>query len=477
MPTIRVSDIADLVVLLPYQLGFHPADSLVLADVTDGRLHGIARTDLVEVTRPELAAQCLRPLVCDGARSVVLAAWESYEGAATAAMDHACRAADELGLEVLREVVVRDGRLWSSGEGEPAEGRPVPEPTDVAGVADMVALGVAPLPGRDSLAGLVAPVPGERLGEVASAVETRRRCRRRSWSSPAARRDWRDYLLGAVTGASGPPTPHRVAVLSVALLDRDWRDALIAWLCTGSMPLEALPLRARRDLPGLPRIPRPPQRSEPGAGFRGAGSASGSRSASASGSGVVSGAVAGHDLGADPGGPFPVGVGRGGVADLSAGPDRSPRREDVGDSAAAPGEPRSATHHAAGGPGSGYPGEGGVHAGPGVGLGSRRLGRLRLVPGDDPSPFGGGPATWLLDPEESRAVLESLLALSRELPDDSEDVVAAALTVTAHVAWWLGDGALARTALERALTVCPGYRLAELLDTVVAVGIRPARLA
>ena len=38
-------------------------------------------------------------------------------------------------------------------------------------------------------------------------------------------------------------------------------------------------------------------------------------------------------------------------------------------------------------------------------------------------------------------------------------------TLLAHVVWWQGDGALARTALDRALEVDPDYRLATLLAT------------
>jgi hypothetical protein len=43
----------------------------------------------------------------------------------------------------------------------------------------------------------------------------------------------------------------------------------------------------------------------------------------------------------------------------------------------------------------------------------------------------------------------------------------------AHLAWWLGDGALARTALDRALAVDSDYRLATLLERMVDVAARP----
>ena len=49
------------------------------------------------------------------------------------------------------------------------------------------------------------------------------------------------------------------------------------------------------------------------------------------------------------------------------------------------------------------------------------------------------------------------------------------LTVLGHVAWWQGDGAVARTAVEQALAVDPGYRLAVLLQRMVDVAARPPR--
>jgi len=51
----------------------------------------------------------------------------------------------------------------------------------------------------------------------------------------------------------------------------------------------------------------------------------------------------------------------------------------------------------------------------------------------------------------------------------------AALTVLATFTWWRGDGAVTRVALDRALRVDPGYRLAQLLERMVDLAIRPER--
>lgn len=343
MTRIRLTDVAELITLLPYQLGFHPHRSLVVADLTGGRLHGVARMDLAVVRSREDASECFGPLVRDGAREVVLAAWEEEPRSATRALDLACHAAHDLELDVVRELLVRGGRFWSSGDDEPPEGRVLPDPGGVAGVAEFVALGIAPLPGRESLAQLL-EASGHAPEATVFAVSRRRGCAARSWSSPAARRMWHRYLTAAAAGDPRTPSHRETAVLAVALLDRDWRDGLIAWLCRDSLPLTSLRAGVGRDLPGLPRIPR---------------------------------------------------------CDAQDPPDSSP----------------------------------------------------------------------------GRAVLESLLVLSRSLPDQTAEAAAAVLTLVAHVAWWLGDGALARTALDRALRVCPGYRLAELFEQVVAVGLRPALFA
>jgi len=49
------------------------------------------------------------------------------------------------------------------------------------------------------------------------------------------------------------------------------------------------------------------------------------------------------------------------------------------------------------------------------------------------------------------------------------------LTVLASFTWWRGDGALTRVALDRALRIEPGYRLAQLLERMVDLAIRPER--
>jgi hypothetical protein len=65
---------------------------------------------------------------------------------------------------------------------------------------------------------------------------------------------------------------------------------------------------------------------------------------------------------------------------------------------------------------------------------------------------------------------DALIHLCAMLPDH---VAAPALSVLAAFTWWRGDGALARVALDRALRCDPDYRLAQLLQQMVDLAIRP----
>jgi hypothetical protein len=79
---------------------------------------------------------------------------------------------------------------------------------------------------------------------------------------------------------------------------------------------------------------------------------------------------------------------------------------------------------------------------------------------------GGGRAAALA----ARRLLTRLQWLVRAVPDEH---CAPVLTVLASVAWWMGEGSVARVALERALEHVPDYRLARLLEQLLDHGIRP----
>ncbi len=71
--------------------------------------------------------------------------------------------------------------------------------------------------------------------------------------------------------------------------------------------------------------------------------------------------------------------------------------------------------------------------------------------------------------EWSHRAQQAITVLCANLPDRH---AAPALTVLASLAWWRGDGAAARVALDRAQAASPGYALADLLARLVDLGIR-----
>jgi hypothetical protein len=146
-------------------------------------------------------------------------------------------------VEVLSVDAVRHGRRYSLVCAErccPPGGEPVPDPAAVPAVAELVALGRAPLPSRAAVERLVEPdAPGPGLSAP----------RRRGARGPVPReigiRAWAEVLAPPVEHASRPlrvtPWPPRVvADAAGALADIPLRDALVGWLAPGVLPRSAL---------------------------------------------------------------------------------------------------------------------------------------------------------------------------------------------------------------------------------------------
>ncbi|MFC8502367.1 DUF4192 domain-containing protein [Pedococcus sp. NPDC057267] len=347
MEPIRLTSPSDVLALLPYQLGYHPHDAVVVVTV-HGRTVGLV--ERIDIPPPqhmvEAADAMVGPLLSDLPDAAVLVGYESTPGASLPLLDQlrsGCRLA---GIEVLDRVVVRDGRWYSPDCRDgccPGDGRPVEEPAAHPGVAELVAMGVSPLPSRAALAGVVTADPVI-APVVARALSRRRAAGLRPATGPHGsvddRRAWLVQWGEAVDVAEEAPevqdtSPATVAELVLSLQDVELRDGLIARWCPDTLPLEAL------------------------------------------------GAPLAHQL-------------------------------------------------------------------------------RTLLP--DPAWAVGEEA-----PAAGRRVLARLQWLARAVPDED---AAPVLTVLASLAWWLGDGAVAREALDRALDARPDYRLARLLERMVDLGVR-----
>ena len=236
-PTLRASGPPEIVQLVPYLLGFHPAESLVLLALRGRRVVVSVRYDLgapLEILQPwcQAATQA-------GADHVVSLIYT--EGVEAPPLPHR-ELSEQLremfeshGLDEVDAIAVSDGRWWSYRCGDtrccPAEGTPI----DTNGViaASAVTEGMVALPSRESLeselevdemaadrvlaeivtlvaAELEGPEPHERVG------------RADDWAQVRA------FVRGARKGAD--VTYEQAARVLCALTDRSVRDAAIGYL-------------------------------------------------------------------------------------------------------------------------------------------------------------------------------------------------------------------------------------------------------
>ncbi|MEV4627632.1 DUF4192 domain-containing protein [Micromonospora sp. NPDC049523] len=164
-PQLTVRSTADLISAVPYLLGFHPADSLVLLAMRDTRIVFVARGDLPDPGSPELrqAAEYLAAVIRrQGAHAVTIIGYGPAQRV-TPAVDEMETAVQRVGLMIFDALRVTDGRYWSYRCDEPRccppEGTPFDPATSAVAAAAIFAGHVA-LPDRAALTGQVAPVEG-----------------------------------------------------------------------------------------------------------------------------------------------------------------------------------------------------------------------------------------------------------------------------------------------------------------------------
>ena len=178
---VRPRDAAELAVLMPYQLGFHPGPSVCLTLMRERRLGLLQRHDLVvepDVAR-RVAAEAVAIALREGASSVLLMAFEDDEGGSRPLRAAVTSAGLAAGLAVPDHVVVRDGRCWVPGCDDgccPPQVRVLPRPEEVPAVAEWAAT----LAGRPVLGNYVYADGGTnlRLSAASDALATRLTARR-----------------------------------------------------------------------------------------------------------------------------------------------------------------------------------------------------------------------------------------------------------------------------------------------------------
>ncbi|MFI6758156.1 DUF4192 domain-containing protein [Micromonospora sp. NPDC050417] len=230
-PRLTVRSTADLISAVPYLLGFHPADSLVLLAMRDTRIVFVARGDLPEPGDPAALRQAAEYLTAvirrQGAQAVTILGYGPADRV-TPAVDQLEAVTQLAGLMVFDALRVTDGRYWSYRCDEPGccppEGTPFDPATSVVAAAATFAGHVA-LPDRAALTGQVAPVGGtERMAMGLATSRARERLAdllaTAAPGDPTGLRSIRAAGTDAVRRAEGR---HRAR--------QPLRDDEVAWLC------------------------------------------------------------------------------------------------------------------------------------------------------------------------------------------------------------------------------------------------------
>ena len=114
MNPIRLASPSDVLALLPYQLGYHPHDAVVVVTLRDRTVGLVERIDIPPPGHvPEAADALVAPLLTERPDAAILVGYESGAGASLPLLDQVRSGCRLAGIEVLDRVVVRDGRWYS----------------------------------------------------------------------------------------------------------------------------------------------------------------------------------------------------------------------------------------------------------------------------------------------------------------------------------------------------------------------------
>ncbi|MFG1942513.1 DUF4192 domain-containing protein [Nonomuraea sp. NPDC048826] len=151
---------ADILAAVPYLVGFHPSDSLIVVGLTGSQAKVAARWD---VPMPPGTLAPLVPLFeREAVTQVVIVGYGPGE-AVTPAVDEATAMASRASVEVAEALRAHDGRYWSyvcdSGTCCPPDGTPY-DPLSSRVAAEATVRGLVALPDRQALQRTIAPLTG-----------------------------------------------------------------------------------------------------------------------------------------------------------------------------------------------------------------------------------------------------------------------------------------------------------------------------
>jgi hypothetical protein len=164
-PAVTLRQVADVLTLVPYLFGFHPADSLVLLGLRDGRVVFQLRGDLPDAPLAHYLGVARRQRVT----AAMVIGYGADEQVTPLVLGLAGRLLAE-GVQVLEAVRVTGGRYWTYGSPERLEGVPI---RAASGAVAVAASGHEALPSRAELERRYAPVDGEALGPAVERADRR----------------------------------------------------------------------------------------------------------------------------------------------------------------------------------------------------------------------------------------------------------------------------------------------------------------
>lgn len=267
-PTLHINGPIDLVQAVPYLLGFHPRDSLVLIGLDEQALVVTARLDLADVAEPELLAHLVTAIAQGGASSLVAAVYDSEPAGPSPAglpwggiVGELATECDRAGCRLGDVLRVAGGRWWSYGCDDerccPPEGTPLPEAPSQFAVEATYA-GMVALPDRAALVAILTPLPAAERARLVPLLEHEEHAAmvaiatgRQSARDRTVRRELGAQARAADRSGSAPPlTAGEVARLGAALGVIGIRDALLMEIERQRLDGRELWRELARRLPG-----------------------------------------------------------------------------------------------------------------------------------------------------------------------------------------------------------------------------------
>lgn len=265
-PVQRISGPAELVQAVPYLLGFHPRQSLVLVGLHERSLVVTARLDLADAVVPAALRHTIGALVRGGSSAIVAAVYDDTVAVADVGplpwaglAEQLADAAEQAGCELTDALLVGGRRWWSltctSPQCCPRQGRELDAATSAFAAAATVEGKVA-LPDRSAVEALLEPLPDVERQRLDPAIAEQEHAEVQAvldGAAPRRERATKRALFATARASSAPGAEpvgdEEVVRFGVALSSTPFRDAVWLAVDDGRLDGRALWRELARRLP------------------------------------------------------------------------------------------------------------------------------------------------------------------------------------------------------------------------------------